>query len=284
MFTSTPYLGNPVAVVLDGSDLTDSQMLAFAQWTNLSETTFVLPPSADAKSRGADYQVRIFTPGGELSFAGHPTLGTCFAWLEDGGKPQRNDCITQECKAGLIAIRRSKGDDGTLSQLAFKAPPVKLRNPSPVVLAQIAESLGLKASQLVTAQMLDNGAPWLALILESAQTVMALKPDHSRLKNQGFNVGVVHLAPEGQSPEMLVRAFGAPIGVIEDPVTGSLNAALAQWLGREGLVPEKYVVSQGEAIGRAGRVHIERSKDASGEEIVWVGGESITCIKGKVLL
>jgi PhzF family phenazine biosynthesis protein len=294
VFTGTPYLGNPLAVVLDGSDLSDADMQRFARWTNLSETTFVLSPTQPE----ADYRVRIFTPGGELPFAGHPTLGTCHAWLQAGGKPKAAQFIVQECKVGLVNIRREG------NRLAFGAPPLKRSAPSPALLAQIARALGLKAPQIKTAQMLDNGTVWLGLLLDSPQTVLELTPNFLELKNLGHKVGVVGvesaLAATGliarsnrearafpgatsatnTAPELEVRGFAPHMGINEDPVTGSLNASLAQWLIAEGHAPERYIAAQGTCMDRAGRVYIER--DASGQ--VWVGGESVTCIDGTVTL
>ncbi len=297
VFTATPYLGNPLAVVLDGTGLSDAAMQQFAAWTNLSETTFLLPPTQPS----ADYRLRIFTPGGELPFAGHPTLGSCHAWLQAGGQAKRADRIVQECQLGLVAIRRAG------SRLAFAAPPLKRSAPSPSLLAQVAAALGLKASQIQAAQLLDNGPVWLGLLLDSPQTVLSLKPDHLTLKNLGQKVGVVGmeaaepapaliarssrearafagataLAPEvANSPAIEVRAFAAPVGVPEDPVTGSLNASLAQWLMADGYAPPSYVATQGTCLDRAGQVHIER--DADGQ--VWVGGDCVTCIDGQVLL
>jgi PhzF family phenazine biosynthesis protein len=272
VFTGTPYLGNPLAVVLDGSGLSDEEMQHFAHWTNLSETTFLVPPQDD----GADYRVRIFTPGAELSFAGHPTLGSCHAWLEAGGKPRGRDFIVQECKVGLVKIRREG------QRLAFAAPPLTRTDPSPAVLAQVAGALGLKANQVIAAQMLDNGTKWLAFLVDDAQALLRLSPDHMELKRLGYKVGVaaVRADVKGTAPQLEVRGFAAPVGIVEDPVTGSLNASLAQWLIGEGHMPERYVAAQGACLGRAGRVHVER--DASGQ--VWVGGESATCITGSVQL
>lgn len=272
VFTATPYRGNPLAVVLDGSGLSDQEMQHFARWTNLSETTFVLPPDNDA----ADYRVRIFTPGGELPFAGHPTLGTCHAWLEAGGKPRGGEFIVQECKVGLVKIRRAD------ARLAFAAPPLKRSAPSPAVLAQVAGALGLKANRVIAAQTLDNGPVWLSLLLDSPQTVLKLSPNHLELKNLGHKVGVA-AAFAGHArgtPDLEVRAFAAPIGITEDPVTGSLNASLAEWLIAEGHMPARYLAAQGACLDRAGRVHIER--DDSGQ--IWVGGASVTCISGSVAL
>jgi len=272
VFTPTPYRGNPLAVVLDGAGLSDEEMQHFAAWTNLSETTFLLPPEDDA----ADYRVRIFTPGGELPFAGHPTLGSCHAWLEAGGKPRGREFIVQECKVGLVKLRREG------ARLAFAAPPLKRSAPSPAVLAQVAAALGLKASQVIAAQTLDNGPAWLSLLLDSPQTVLGLSPDHMQLKSLGHKVGVAaaYSEPAVGTPQLEVRAFAMPVGIAEDPVTGSLNASLAQWLIEEKHMPERYVAAQGARLSRAGRVHIER--DAAGQ--IWVGGQSATCIAGSVML
>lgn len=280
VFTPTPYRGNPLAVVLDGAGLSDEEMQHFAAWTNLSETTFLLPPEDDA----ADYRVRIFTPGGELPFAGHPTLGSCHAWLEAGGKPRGAQFIVQECNVGLVKLRRdpSAGPGKLAPRLAFAAPPLQRSVPSPAVLAQVAAALGLKAHQVVAAQTLDNGPVWLSLLLDSPQTVLRLSPDHMQLKSLGHKVGVAaaYREPAAGSPQLEVRGFAAPVGIPEDPVTGSLNASLAQWLIEEKHMPERYLAAQGACLSRAGRVHIER--DGSGQ--VWVGGQSVTCIAGSVTL
>ena len=296
VFTATPYYGNPLAVVLDGAGLSDDEMQRFARWTNLSETTFVLPPT----QAGADYRVRIFTPGTELPFAGHPTLGSCHAWLENGGKPRQADVIVQECAVGLVTIRRAG------HHLAFAAPPLKRSTPAPELLASVAQALGISTAQIRAAQHLDNGPQWLGLLLDSTDTVLALAPDHQALKDLKQKVGVCAVesaqpaisliakssrearafaehaadAPQHAAPDLEVRAFAAPVGVTEDPVTGSLNASLAQWLMAEGHLPERYVASQGTCLGRAGRVQLER--DASGQ--VWVGGQVVTCISGQVQL
>ncbi|RYF34604.1 MAG: PhzF family phenazine biosynthesis protein [Comamonadaceae bacterium] len=297
VFTAVPYRGNPLAVVLDGSDLDDAAMQRFAKWTNLSETTFVLPPT----EASADYRVRIFTPGGELPFAGHPTLGTCHAWLQAGGKPKLAGRVVQQCEAGLIQIRVEGG------QPAFAAPPLRRSAPSPSVLAKVAGALGLRASQIVAAQVLDNGPVWLSLLLTDADAVLALKPDHRALKEMGQKVGVagVPLAPPANNliarsnrearafgtgsaaggaatpdVDLEVRAFAAPIGVEEDPVTGSLNASLAEWLIADGHLPARYRAGQGQAMGRDGYVNVERDADGT----IWIGGDSVTCVDGSVAL
>ena len=298
VFTAIPYVGNPLAVVLDGCGLDDAALQRFARWTNLSETTFVLPPTETARAAGADYRVRIFTPGGELPFAGHPTLGTCHAWLEAEGTPQDETVIVQECAVGLVRIRR-RG-----RQLAFAAPPLRRAEPDGDLLANVVQVLGLQTHQVLATQLLDNGPVWLGLLLDSPDTVLALDPDHARLKDLGQKVGIAsvkrsqdaiqliarssreakafagHETPASPEPDLVVRAFAAPIGVNEDPVTGSLNASLAQWLIADGHLPAAYLASQGECLGRLGRVHIER--DAEGQ--VWVGGESVTCVAGTVTL
>ncbi|MEJ6020994.1 PhzF family phenazine biosynthesis protein [Ramlibacter sp. PS4R-6] len=272
VFTAEAYRGNPLAVVLDGTGLSDDQMQHFAHWTKLSETTFLLPPTTDA----ADYRVRIFTPGGELPFAGHPTLGTCHAWLQAGGKAKRRDLIVQECKQGLVNLRR----DG--ARLAFAAPVSKRTAPGPAALAQVATALGLKAEAILAARTLDNGPVWLTLFVEDPNTVLALEPDHAQLRAHGHKVGVAARyanARDGE-PMLEVRAFADPVGIPEDPVTGSLNASLAQWLIDDGLMPARYLAAQGTRLDRAGRVHVER--DDHGQ--VWVGGETVSCIEGTVLL
>jgi len=267
VFTSEPYRGNPLSVVLDGDDLSDAQMQQFARWTNLSETTFLLPP-ADAD---ADYRVRIFTPGGELPFAGHPTLGSCHAWLDAGGRP-RGDTVAQQCGVGLVRVQR----DG--ERLAFEAPPLRRSTADAALVSQVLAALGADAKQLRAAQWLDNGPQWLGLLFDSSASVLALAPDHAALKSLA-KVGVIGPHVAGSACAFEVRAFAAPIGVAEDPVTGSLNASLAQWLIGEGLAPHRYVAAQGARLERAGRVHIEQ-RDGQ----VWVGGSSVICIEGTVRL
>jgi PhzF family phenazine biosynthesis protein len=274
VFTATPYRGNPLAVVLDASGMSDDAMQHFAHWTHLSETAFLLAPADDA----ADYRVRIFTPGGELPFAGHPTLGSCHAWLEAGGKPRNREFVIQESKTGLVRIRREG------SRLAFAAPPLTRSAPSPALLPQVAAALGVKASQVIAAQTLDNGPAWITLLLDNPQTVLKLSPDHLALKNLGVKVGVAAIyegsVDDQDAPLLEVRAFAAASGIPEDPVTGSLNASLAHWLIAEGHLPTCYLAAQGACLQRAGRVHLEQ--DPRGQ--VWVGGESVTCISGTVSL
>jgi len=268
VFTSEPYRGNPLAVVLDADDLDDDRMQQFARWTNLSETAFLLSPS-DAQ---ADYRVRIFTPGGELPFAGHPTLGSCHAWLAAGGVERTPGEMVQQCGIGLVRIR----PDG--ERLAFAAPPMRRRDVEPVLLHAVLNALGVNAQRLRAAQWLDNGPQWLALLLDDASTVLALEPDHAALKSLA-KVGAVAPHRPGGDCAFEVRAFAAQVGIPEDPVTGSLNASLAQWLIDAGAAPERYVAAQGTKLGRAGRAHLQRHDGQ-----VWVGGGSVTCIEGRVTL
>ena len=270
VFTDRAGWGNPLAVVLDGEGLDDAALQRFACWTNLSETTFLLPPTRP----DCDYRVRIFTPGGELPFAGHPTLGSCHVWLAAGGRARNPRCVVQECGAGPVRIRHGGG------RLAFAAPAVRRSAPAPSQLAQVAKALGLAPQEISAARLLDNGPVWLGLVVDSRDTVLALEPDHARLKQLGVKVGVAHVPADPAIDMLTVRAFAAPIGVAEDPVTGSLNASLAQWLIGDGLVPDRYIASQGECLGRAGRVFIER--DADGQ--VWVGGDVADCIAGTAIL
>ncbi|MDN5458759.1 PhzF family phenazine biosynthesis protein [Pseudomonas sp.] len=270
VFSSVALKGNPVAVVLNADSLSDMQMADFARWTNLSETTFVLKP----QNPDADYRLRIFTTLNELPFAGHPTLGSCHAWLEAGGVPRGQE-IVQECAAGLIRLRRQAG------QLAFTAPPL-LRTGAVEgdLLQRICRGLGIEAQAVVQARWVDNGPGWVALMLRDREQVLALEPDYSQLL--GLSIGVV--APwqpelDGDEAQFEVRAFCAGEGMPEDPVTGSLNAGLAQWLIGAGLAPAHYVASQGTAMGRAGGGSIEQI----GEDI-WVGGPAVTCISGQLTL
>jgi PhzF family phenazine biosynthesis protein len=265
VFTTMPYRGNPVAVVLDGEGLDSDQMQRLAHWMNLSETTFVLP----ASDPEADYRLRIFTPVAELPFAGHPTLGSCHAWLAGGGRSKREEAIIQECGAGLVAVRR------TPEGLAFGAPPVVRGGiVEEQLIRRLASLLGISREEIVDAQWVDNGPGWVAVMLASAERVRALEPGLIDL-----DVGVVGAYPPGAPEAFEVRAFFPKDGsYVEDPVTGSLNASLAQWLIASGRASAPYVVSQGTALGRAGRVHI--SQDANGG--IWVGGGTVTCVSGEV--
>jgi len=265
VFTQTRYLGNPLAVVLGADGLTTEEMSKFASWTNLSETTFVLEPDDEL----ADYQVRIFTPSQELPFAGHPTLGTCHSWLASGGEPRTPGTVIQQCGAGLITIRQD--DDG----LRFAAPPVVRSGPVEEYLAgHIADILRISRDEIIDLQWADNGPGWIAVLLSSADAVLALRPGPTDL-----DIGVAGAHPPGGPAAFEVRAFVPKNGATdEDPVTGSLNASLAQWLLASGRATAPYVARQGTALGRAGQVRI--TADADG--IVWVGGSVITCVSGVV--
>jgi len=269
VFTAAPLLGNPLAVVHDGSDLSDEQMAAFARWTNLSETTFLLPPTDAA----ADYRVRILTPQRELPFAGHPTLGSCHAWLAGGGRARRDDEVIQQCGVGLVRIRR----DG--ARLAFAAPPQLRSGPlEPELLERIVRGLGLAAAEVLDHQWVDNGPGWSALRLASAERVLQLKPDYAVLR--GIKLGIVAPHAAGRSDAQYeVRALIGEASGYEDPVTGSLNASLAQWLIGSGVAPPQYVAAQGAALRRAGRVHVSRV----GNDI-WIGGDVCAVVAGTVAL
>lgn len=302
VFTAQPYLGNPVAVVLDGTELDEDQMQAFAAWTNLSETTFVLPPSPEAAAQGADYRLRIFTPEGELAFAGHPTLGSCHAWLAQGGLPRSSQHVLQECQQGLVPIAQRE------DRLAFCAPALKRRAVEPDLLAQVTAALDLQPHQVLAAQHLYNGSPWMGVLLDEPDTLLALEPDWQRLAATGQKLGLAALYPPPDTASLIgrssreARAFaGSRVGqsiapaqaavqlevrglvpslACEDPVTGSLNAALAQWLTTEAWLQAPYVASQGVCLGRAGEISI--SADDQGQ--LWVGGHTVTCVQGQVLL
>jgi len=266
VFSTEPFKGNPVAVVVGADALSDRQMADFANWTNLSETTFLLAPSTPE----ADYRVRIFTPKEEPPFAGHPTLGSCHAWLAAGGQP-RGDLIVQECGIGLIPIRRDAG------RLAFAAPKlIRSGAPDEALLDRIAAGLRIDRGSILDAQWTDNGPGWVAIELGSKAEVLALDPDFAAL--DGLELGVIGAwdpALDGPDAQFEVRAFAPGAGVNEDPVTGSLNAGLAQWLIGAGRAPDSYVASQGTALGRAGRVHVDRIGDD-----IWIGGRTESNIKG----
>ena len=267
VFSAVPLKGNPLAVVHAADGLDDATMAAFARWTNLSETTFLLPPTEP----GADYRVRIFTPVAELPFAGHPTLGSCWAWLAAGGVPRDAGGVVQQCGVGLVRIRR----DGT--RLAFAAPPRRRTGAlDEVLLATIAHGLGVARSELLRHEWVDNDPGWCAVMLRSGAAVRALQPDWAALGE--LKVGVVAPQTDGEDTAFEVRAFFGG-GGFEDPVTGSLNASLAQWLIGAGLAPDRYVAAQGHALGRAGRVHVQREGEA-----IWVGGDVVACISGEVVL
>jgi PhzF family phenazine biosynthesis protein len=266
VFASTGLSGNPVAVVHGADELTTGQMQAFARWTNLSETTFLLAPTTDE----ADYRLRIFTPSRELPFAGHPTLGSAHAWLEAGGTP-RGDGLVQECGAGLVSLRRR-------DRLAFEAPPL-LRDGAltPEELDHVVRCLRISPDDVVDSKWVDNGPGWVGILLADARQVLDLRPDHAAF--DGWDIGVVGPWREGkEDADAEVRAFIPGDGIGEDPVTGSLNASLGQWLAGT-VLPETYVAAQGTAIGRRGRVHVSREG-----QTVWVGGDTRTTVRGEVSL
>lgn len=267
VFSADPFSGNPLAVVHGAEGMNDGQMAALARWTNLSETTFLLQPT----DPGADYRVRIFTPARELPFAGHPTLGSCHAWLSVGGSPRRAGVVVQECGAGLVRVRQQD------ARHEFAAPPVIRTGPlEPETLAKIAKALSVDRSEIVQHQWVDNGPGWCAVMLRSARQILSLKPDWAAL--DPLKLGVIGPHEPGQDAAFEVRAFVGGPGY-EDPVTGSLNASLAQWLIGANLAPSSYVAAQGTALERAGRVHLRKDGDD-----VWVGGHVVDVIRGKVEL
>ena len=272
VFTSVPYMGNPLAVVGEAEGLTTDEMQRFASWTNLSETTFLLEPASEQ----VDYRLRIFTPDWELPFAGHPTLGTCKVWLDHGGVPRQPGLIVQECGAGLVRIRISG------SRLAFAAPPlVRSGPPSAEDLAAACATLGIDPGRsVVDASWVDNGPPWMAVLLSSAEEVLSLRPEAAAAANsQGLFIGAVGPHPPGAATDLEVRAFFPLRGtLVEDPVTGSLNASLGQWLTTAGHATAPYTASQGAALGRDGRIYVERDADGT----IWVGGDTVTCVQGTV--
>lgn len=268
VFGSGPLAGNPVAVVHDAEGLDDEVLQHFADWTNLSETTFLLPPRDPA----ADYRVRIFTPAEELPFAGHPTLGTAYAWLQAGGVPARDGVVVQECGVGLVDVRR--GSD----RLAFAAPGfLREGPPDQPTLEQAVRSLHVERDDVLDAAWIDNGPGWLGLRLRSAEVVLGLEPDFDAMG--GLELGVIgsHDDPAGVGADVEVRAFCPGVGVREDPVTGSLNAGFARWLQAAGVLPTSYVARQGTALGRDGRVHVDAVDGTT-----WVGGATRTVLCGTV--
>ncbi len=264
VFSTEPLKGNPVAVVHEADGISDEEMQQFAHWTNLSETTFLLTPTDPA----ADYRLRIFTPSAELPFAGHPTIGSAHAWLEAGGVPRSDDQLLQECAAGLLRIRRTE-------RLAFAAPPLLREGPvTEDERSRILTALALTDDDVVDLSWGDNGPGWVVVLMRDAASVLAVRPDWSSFDN--LDIGLVGPYPEGSECAVEVRAFSPSIGIVEDPVTGSLNASIGQWLAGARL-PASYVASQGTALGRAGRVHVEKL-----DGTVWVGGDAATTVKGTV--
>ncbi|MDP9985729.1 PhzF family phenazine biosynthesis protein [Arthrobacter sp. FW306-05-C] len=268
VFASQPYRGNPLAVVLDAQGLDAAAMQHFANWTNLSETTFLLPP----EDPRADYKVRIFTGSEEFPFAGHPTLGSAHTWLEAGGVPKADGYVVQECAAGLVRVRLDGG------RLAFAAPPLTRFGPVEApVRRQLAAALRLRVDDVLDAAWLVNGPEWIGVLLGSAEQVLALEPDQAAMGD--LKVGVIGPHAPGAGTDFEVRTFLPGDAMVEDPVTGSFNAGAAQWLIGSGRAPEQYLASQGTVLGRAGRIHV-----GAGDGEIWVGGDSTTCIKGSVLL
>jgi PhzF family phenazine biosynthesis protein len=269
VFSAVPLLGNPLAVVHAASGLSETTMAAFARWTNLSETTFLLPPSEPT----ADYHVRIWTPGGELPFAGHPTLGSCHAWLAAGGQPKEPGTVVQQCGVGLVRIRQNG------QRLAFAAPPRRRTGPlDDALLARIVAGIGVARADVLHHQWVDNGPGWCAVMLRSAAQVLAVKGRSELL--EGIKLGLVGAHAAGSECAFEIRALYHDTDVlVEDPVTGSLNASVAQWLIEAGLAPASYVAAQGAVLKRAGRVHIDKLADT-----VWVGGDVALCIEGEVEL
>lgn len=269
VFSRMPYLGNPVAVVLDADGLDKEAMQRVARWTNLSETTFVLPPTHPT----ADYRLRIFTPGGELPFAGHPTLGSAHAWLESGGVPRDPALIVQEVEAGLIEIRRD--DD----RFAFAAPPtIRSGDLDEDYVTQIASAFGIERGQILAHQWIDNGPGWAVVRLATSEEVLRLNPDLSQIPEA--MIGVIGAYPDGSEHAFEMRTFAPALGVPEDPVCGSMNASVGQWLFRTGEVTDGYRVSQGSRLGRAGDITI--TSDEQG--MIWVGGVTTTLFRGEAII
>ncbi|GAA4157300.1 PhzF family phenazine biosynthesis protein [Gryllotalpicola daejeonensis] len=276
VFGNTPLTGNPVAVVVDAEGLDDVAMQQFASWTNLSETTFLLPPTDAAREQGADYRVRIFTPGSELPFAGHPTLGTAHAWLEAGGVPARDGVVVQECGIGLVELRRDEHG------LAFEAPGFLKTGPvDEATLAEASAALGIDRTAIVSSQWVDNGPGWFAVELPSVDELLAIEPNLAGFGEHGIGAFAHYLDDDERLIE--VRAFIPQLGVVEDPVTGSLNAGLARWLVESGRASGSYLAGQGHAMGRDGLVRV--TVDGSGDSRkIWVGGQTQTLVTGTLAL
>lgn len=266
VFASGPLSGNPLAVVRGGEALSSEAMLALTRWLGFSETTFLLPPT-DPK---ADYRVRIFYPAGELPFAGHPTLGTARAWLATGGVPQVSGTIVQECGIGLVDVR----EDG--ERLAFRAPPLRMSGPlSEEERAEAIAIAGVDPREVVDAVHANNGPNWKLLILRSARAVLAAQP--AARAPVPTDVGLVGPHPAGSPMQFEVRAFFADATgrLAEDPVTGSLNAAIAQALVARGGAGQGYVAGQGRNVGADGRVHVDVTVDG-----IWIGGKAVVLSHG----
>lgn len=269
VFAPAPLTGNPVAVVHAADGLSDDQMAAFARWTNLSETTFLVAPTVP----DADYRLRILTPGGELPFAGHPTLGSAHAWLERGGVPAARGRIVQQCGIGLVELRRDE------NRLAFRAPEL-LRSGAvdADTAARVVATLGISRESVHEMNWIDNGPGWIGAVLDSAERVLEVRPDFAAMGD--LKLGIIGPHGDGGPADYEVRAFAPGLSVVEDPVTGSLNAGFAVWLTHAGMAPKSYRVRQGTVLGRAGDVHV--TTDDTGD--IWVGGASTTLIRGSVEL
>ncbi|MDR6438381.1 PhzF family phenazine biosynthesis protein [Paenarthrobacter nicotinovorans] len=268
VFSDQPYRGNPLAVVVDAEGLSSEQMQHFANWTNLSETTFLLPPT-DPR---ADYKVRIFTGSEEFPFAGHPTLGSAHTWLQAGGVPKTDGVLVQECGAGLVRVKHDAG------RLAFAAPPLTRFGPvDDDIKTQLAAALRLREEELLDVSWLVNGPTWIGVLLSSAEQVLSIDPDFVSMDD--LKVGVIGPHQPGSAVDFEVRTFIPGDAMVEDPVTGSFNAGAAQWLIGSGRAPGEYVAAQGTVLGRAGRIHVK-----AGDGEIWVGGASATCIEGTALL
>lgn len=269
VFSPVPTQGNGLAVVVEAEDLTDSQLQGFAAWTNLAETTFLLPPTEPS----ADYRVRIFTPAQELPFAGHPTLGSCAAWLHVGGMPQEPGVVRQECGVGIVEI------DVSGERLAFVAPPTTIKPLPESALSAITEALGISPDSVIRSTRLDNGPQWQVLQLATAVEVLAV--DSSKVRWPAFDaIGLIGAHPTGDEADYEVRMLAPSSGMSEDPITGSLNAALAFWLRAEGLLTAPLTVAQGTAIGRTGRVYIR----PDGPDRIMIGGDTKILIEGTITL
>lgn len=269
VFSARPYQGNPVAVILDGEGLDEEAMLRVARWTNLSETTFILPATTDA----ADYRLRIFTPGGELPFAGHPTLGSAHAWIENGGVPRDQSLIVQECGAGHVEVARRDG------VFCFAAPPLRRSGAlEEDFLNEIVSAFGIRHDQVLSHQWVDNGPGWAIVRLATAREVLDLNPDLTLIPTA--MVGAIGSYLDGSEHAFEMRTFAPGVGVAEDPVCGSMNASVGQWLVRSGAVSGDYRVSQGARLGRAGDITISADSDGN----VWVGGATSTLFRGTAVL
>ena len=278
VFSASPYYGNPLAVVVDGAGLSDTDMQNFASWTNLSETTFLLPP----EDPFADYKVRIFTPINEMPFAGHPTLGSCSAWLDAGNTPKDSDSVIQECNIGLVSI------DISSEPPAFVAPPTSIDDMSASLEQGLVSVLGVAPTAFKQSVILNNGPLWNVLELSSAEDVLSIDVSDLnwsaiRSADLGFSgcLGLIGAHTDGsatvESPDYEVRLFAPEVGIVEDPITGSLNAALAHWLDAQGRLDDTMVVSQGTALERQGRVFVRRDSST-----ILIGGHSHILINGYV--